>query len=133
MTHLDLDSASLLRLLAAFFGEDRIVYGMSLYAICGGDFSEVLASEQVHMAKGRMCLFTVVDEADHPKLVVDILPYVGGIVEMGLYEEQEFVEQALFRAGIKYVTISEEELRELLDVRSGVDLCTLLTAKVGSD
>ncbi len=85
------------------------------------------------MAKGRMCLFTVVDEADHPKLVIDLLPHVRGLVEMGRFEEQELVEEALFRAGVKYATISEDELRELQDSRSGLDLCTLLMAKVGSD
>jgi hypothetical protein len=133
MTHLDLNSASLLRLLTAFFGEDRVVYGMSLYAICGGDMSDVLPAEQVTMAKGRICLFTVVDESDSPKLVVDLLPREGGVVEMGRYEEQELVEHALLRAGVKYATISESELRDLQDVRSGLDICTLLTAKVGSD
>lgn len=133
MTHLDLDSASLLRLLTAFFGEDRVIYGMSLYAVCGGDLSDVVPLEQVLMAKGRMCLFTVVDESDYPKLVVDLLPCEGGVVEMGRYEEQDLVENALFRAGIKYAAISENELRELQDARSGLDLCTLLTAKVGSD
>jgi hypothetical protein len=133
MTHLDLDSALLLRLLTAFFGTDQIVYGMSLYVICGGDLPESFLANHVEMARGRTCLFTVVDEGDYPKLVIDILPYVGGIVEMGRFEEQELVEQALLRAGIKYVTISEDELRELQDPRSGLDLCTLLMAKVGSD
>ena len=101
MTHLDLDSATLFRLLTAFFGKDQILYGMSLYTICGGSLPEGILEDQVMILKALNCFFTVVDEADHPKLVIDLLPYTGGVIEMGRFEQQEVVEQALLRVGVK--------------------------------
>ena len=67
MIELDNNEAILFRLLASFFGRDKVIPQMSVLAACGGDLPEGKFSEQEQQilrisAKKMKCLFTVVNE-----------------------------------------------------------------------
>lgn len=129
MNSLDYRSAMLLRMLSAFFGVDRVLYGMSLLSVCGGEEAG-MGDEDRSFARGRKCLFTVVDYDDSPRMVVELLPGEGTVVEMGYYERQDFVEESLEQAGVRYVAVSIDEVDGVTDPDTPLDLCSLLTNKL---
>jgi hypothetical protein len=119
----------LLRLLSAFFGVDRVLYGMSLLSVCGGEEAGIGDADK-SFARGRKCLFTVVDYDDSPRMVVELLPGKGTVVEMDYYDRQAFVEESLEQAGIRYVTVSVDEVDGVSDPDTPLDLCSLLINKL---
>jgi hypothetical protein len=133
MKALDLDSASLFRLLSKLFGKDQVVFGMSLYLVCGGEFPQDTPEGDVLFARSRYCHFTVLDPADAPRLVIELLPRIDDVIEASRYEKQGFLEDSLRSIGIHYITLSAEELDLALDPTSGVDVCAILSAKVMND
>lgn len=97
-----LDEAILFRILTAVFGQERVIPSMSLKAL-------------VPTEHNFNCLFTVVDDDDQPKLVVEFFLTNSITIDLKEMERRVLVEQALVQNGIKYITISEDDM---LDIRS---------------
>ncbi len=134
MVSLSLPEAQLFRILTGFFGADRVVFGMSVSTVCGGNLPETLPGvnrSAREWAKRNRCLFTVVDHDDEPCMVVEFFSgYQEGIDPVEA-EHQQYLPAILSGAGIQYVTISNEEFSELLTPESNLDFYALLKAKIG--
>ena len=88
---MSLKEAQLFRLLVGFFGRDRVLFSMSVRAVCGGDLSalrEALDSETREWAESARCLFTVVDQDDDPKMVVEFEPDFSSYIEVDQLERK---------------------------------------------
>jgi hypothetical protein len=132
MTGYDLYTATFLRILTSLFGEDQVVVGMSLFVVCGGVMPLDFVDDHIEVAKNRKCLFTIVNQDDRPCLVIDFAPGRYSTIDMGTFEYAEQMERALTEVGVKYISIDVCELTALQDPHSNLDLCTLLSEKVGS-
>ena len=132
MVFVELQEAQLFNLLASFFGRDRVIPNMSVLSVCGGALPDgVLEPEKrAAWAKANKCLFTIVDVEDTPKLVVEFFSGFDKAVVATEAEHQRYLPQLLAAAGVRYITISEQEFSELLDPRSALDLFSLLEDKV---
>lgn len=134
MVEMSLAEAQLFRLLVGFFGTERVVWSMSTRAVCGG---ELLCDERATYAKQEpwptrdKCLFTVVDYDNMPKMVVEFSPDFSNYIEVEQLERQQHLPRLLEGYGIQYVTISNEELGEIVDPNSTLDFVTLLQDKIG--
>lgn len=134
MAEMSLNEAQLFRLLTGFFGEDRVLFSMSVRAVCGGDLSiitDVCDAETRAWAERSRCLFTVVDGADDPKMVVEFAPDFSLYIEVDQLERQNRLPGLLQSHGVQYLTISGTELNEILDPGSSLDLVALLKEKFG--
>lgn len=130
MVHLDIHEAVLFRLLTSFFGEDRVIPHMSVLAVCGGQLPFPVAElngssptllELSLWAKKNRCLFTVVDTDDSPKVVFEIFDGVDTFVVASQVEHQRYARPLLTGAGVKYLTISHEEIDEITDPQGRMD------------
>jgi len=136
MAEMSLEEAQLFRMLVSFFGKDRVLWSMSLRAVCGGDIPEQVrasSSEQVAWAENDRCLFTVVDHDDNPKMVMEFSPDYSDYIEVDQLERQKKLPPILGACGVQYVTISSQELVEILDPRSSLDFFSFLKDKFGVD
>lgn len=135
LTH---SEAILFRLLAGFFGKHRIVYGLSLMAVCGGElppnervFGNVDIRDDLNIwAKRNKCLFTITDDDDNPKLVVEFYSDRTDALEVQQLEHQQYMKPLLNACGVRYITISDDEFSEITDPRGQMDFFDLLKAKV---
>lgn len=132
MTFVELHEAQLFNLLASFFGRERVIPNMSVMSVCGGSLPEGLKNpaELTSWAKSNKCLFTIVDGDDTPKLVVEFFSGFEKSIVPKEEEHQRYLTQLLPAAGVRYITISDEEFSELLDPRGSLDLFALLEEKV---
>jgi hypothetical protein len=136
MAEMSLTEAQLFRLLTGFFGEDRVLFSMSVRAVCGGEITiktDVCDSETRAWAERSRCLFTVVDAADDPKMVVEFAPDFSSYIEVDQLERQNRLPGLLKSHGVQYLTITGTELNEILDPRSSLDLVALLKDRFGID
>jgi hypothetical protein len=141
MVNLSLREAQLFRMLTQFFGHDRVVLKMSVLAVCGGELPRTLPEALIEelprgklvdlasWAKRTRCLFTIVDQDDSPRLVVDFFSGFEDSVDAQEEENQRMLGPLLSKCQIPYVTISDSEFGDLLDPTSSLDFCTLLEAK----
>ncbi|MBX7145369.1 MAG: hypothetical protein K1X79_13035 [Oligoflexia bacterium] len=133
MTFTEVREAQLFRLLSGFFGRERVIPNMSVMCVCGGeppaDLRSVRGDLELWMRRNK-CLFTIVDEEDKPKLVVEFFSGTGDIIDAVELEHQAVLPQLLGAAGIRYITVSVNELAEILDPKSTIDFFSLLEAKV---
>lgn len=116
-------------MLAGFFGRDRIVPHMSVLAVCGGEVPSGIAVEQRPLpsnlkewAKGNRCLFTLVDAQDTPKLVLDFEALNDGTVDPDKIEYHRVLRPVLEAAGVRFLTITNDEFAELLRPTGNLDL-----------
>ena len=137
MTMLSMPEAQLFRLLASFFGEERVIPKMSVMAVCGGSLPEIGSADTVEQspslnrwARENKCLFTVVDHEDEPRLVVEFFAGFQSSVDVVEEAHQRVLPELLKTVGIHYVTISPEEFRDVLDPDSELDICALLNGKM---
>ena len=138
MIHLEHHEAVFFRLLAGFFGEERVIPYMSLRAACGGELpisDEVLRKElQIEdvtsWVLSQKCLFTVVDKDDQPKLVFDFFSGFDQAFEVKDVTGQQYLRPILFAAGVQYITITDEEFAEILDPSGKLDFYHWLKDKV---
>jgi hypothetical protein len=133
MVFIELHEAQLFKMLSSFFGRERVVPHMSVLSICGGELPEDYeeSSEALRSwAKATKCLFTIVDDDDTPKMVVEFFSGFEHAVDPVEEEHQRYLSRLLPAAGIRYVTISDLEFSELLDPKSSLDFFSLLEAKV---
>ncbi len=137
------NEAILFRILVAFFGEDRVVPHMSLISVCGGTLPESLhqsVSEGIHKdfkknpavwAKESKCLFTIVNEADDPCMVIDFVGEFDLVIDADHFQRQRFIKPVLEAAGIQYVTFNQREFSDLTKQDNRVELVHLLGEKIG--
>ncbi len=131
---MSLDEAQLFRLLVGFFGKDRVLFSMSVRAVCGGDLGvqpEALDNDTRAWAERNRCLFTVVDDEDDPKMVVEFEPDFSSFIEVEQLERKSRLPGILKAKGIQYLTISGKEMGEILDPNGTMDLVDLLKDRFG--
>jgi hypothetical protein len=134
MVEMSLAEAQLFRLLVGFFGRDRVVWSMSTRAVCGGSFPDPSGrSEDLDCtwAEADKCLFTVVDYDDNPKMVIEFSPDFSAYIEVEQIERQKRLPVLLGACGVQYVTMSSDELGEIMDPRSSLDFVAFLKGKFG--
>ena len=134
MAEMSLDQAQLFRLLVGFFGKDRVLFSMSVRAVCGGDLSvlpQALGEETLRWAEQNRCLFTVVDSYDDPKMVVEFEPDFSLYIEVDQLERQSMLPAILKANGVQYLTISGKEMGEILDPNSSLELVDVLKDRFG--
>jgi hypothetical protein len=129
MTEMSLDEAQLFRILGGFFGRERVVWNMSVRAVCGGEFSD--ANADFSWAEAATCLFTIVDEDDAPKMVVEFALNLKGTIDLQLLERQSRLPKLLESLGIRYIMLTASEFNEILDPGSSLDLVSLLEDRLG--
>ncbi|MEY4670079.1 MAG: hypothetical protein RL518_2778 [Pseudomonadota bacterium] len=131
---MSLNEAQLFRLLVGFFGRDRVLFSMSVRAVCGGDLSclpHALDEETRAWAERSRCLFTVVDAEDAPKMVVEFEPDFSHYIEVEQLERKSRLPGLLKANGIQYLTITGREMGEILDPNGGIDLVDVLKDRFG--
>jgi hypothetical protein len=134
MAEMSLNEAQLFRLLVGFFGKDRVLFSMSVRAVCGGDLSclpHALDEETRGWAERNRCLFTVVNEEDDPKMVVEFEPDFSSYIEVEQLERKSRLPALLKANGIQYLTITGREMGEILDPNGGIDLVDVLKDRFG--
>ena len=140
MIALNHDEAILFRVLADFFGRDRVIHGMSVLAVCGGELpdTEFLGLHQsvqesvriTQWARKNKCLFTIIDQMDNPKMVVEFFSGYENYIDLVELDHQTFLPALLEAAGIRYVTMSTCEFSEIIDPQKSLDFVSFLEAKV---
>ena len=137
MQELSLIEVQLYKLLTAFFGRENVVPNMRVIAICGGQLpTEIRDSISVNGVKmndwacANRGLFTIVDGQDLPRMVVEFFSSTDQTLDVRELEHKQYLQPILAAAGVRYVTISEGELAEMLDPRGNLDLCSFLEAQV---
>lgn len=91
----------------------------------------VCDAETKAWAERSRCLFTIVDGEDEPKMVVEFAPDFSSYIEVDQLERQSRLPLLLKSRGVQYLTISGDELNEILDPRSSLDLVALLKDRFG--
>ncbi len=131
---MSLNEAQLFRLLVGFFGKDRVLFSMSVRAVCGGDLSSLshmLDEETRAWAERNRCLFTVVDAEDDPRMVVEFEPDFSNFIEVDQLERKSRLPGLLKASGVQYLTITGEEMGEILDPNGTLDLVDVLKDRFG--
>jgi len=134
MAEMSLNEAQLFRLLVGFFGQDRVLFSMSVRAVCGGDLatlSHLLDDETKAWAERNRCLFTVVDAEDDPKIVVEFEPDFSNFIEVDQLERKSRLPALLKASGVQYLTITGEEMGEILNPNGTIDLVDVLKDRFG--
>ncbi len=134
MVTFELHEAQLFNMLSSFFGRDRVVPHMSVLSVCGGELPEAaqaLKNDLQTWARSNKCLFTIVDADDTPKMVVEFFSGFAQAVDPVEESHQRYLPVLLRAAGVRYVTISNNEFSEVLNPNGNMDFLTLLGAKVG--
>lgn len=140
MIDLSPEEAILMRLLAGFFGQDRVILRMSVLAVCGGELpANIVAILDGRGAGGlkvdqwaaeNKCLFTIVDDDDNPRMVVEFFSGYQQAIDVVEFEHQTYLAPILEAAGIKYVTMTNHEFSEIVDPQASLDFFSFLNAKV---
>ncbi len=134
MSEMSLEEAQLFRVLGTFFGRDRVVWNMSVRTVCGGALPPHTVQDGAVVAPWinvAGCLFTIVDEDDVPKMVVEFAVDHSRAIDLDLLERQYQLPKLLESCGIRYVVVSASEFQELLDPQSSLDLVSLLEDRLG--
>jgi hypothetical protein len=134
MSEMSLEEAQLFRVLGTFFGRDRVVWNMSVRTVCGGALPPGMAQEGQGVASwvtAAGCLFTIVNEDDVPKMVVEFAVDHSHAIDLELLERQHQLPKLLESCGIRYVVLTGSEFQEILDPQSSLDLVSLLKDRLG--
>jgi hypothetical protein len=133
MAHMDLREAQLFRILSSFFGRDRVVFRMSALAVCGGQLPPGVEFGEFDLAgwaRLNPCLFTIVDGDDNPFMVIEFFSGFEVSIDVAEVEHQRYLRPLLAAAGIRYITMSDDEFSDILDPDGGLDILSFLKAKV---
>jgi hypothetical protein len=131
MSEMTLEEAQLFRVLGGFFGRDRVVWNMSVRTVCGGSLPAEMAESVAGWVNVAGCLFTIVDQDDTPKMVVEFAPDLSRCIDLQLLERQSQLPRLLGLCGIHYVSMTDDEFQEILDPHSSLDLTSLLKDRLG--
>ena len=141
MVALDHNEAILFRLLASFFGKDRVIPHMSVMAICGGvlpqsldsSFSEEVQNDfhksVLEWARESKCLFTVVNTQDVPKLVIEFVSGFSEVIDLKELNRQRCTRPLLQAADVPYITVSPQEFSEFTNPHSSLTFFSFLQSK----
>lgn len=136
MGEMSLEEAQLFRMLSGLFGRERVVWNMSVRSVCSGaasgrvDIASVQADAWFDISG---CLFTIVDDDDTPKMVVEFAPDFSRYIEVSQMERHQRLPSLLERCGIRYISISSADFRDMTDPGSSLDLVSYLKDKFGID
>jgi hypothetical protein len=136
MSEMSLQEAQLFRMLVSFFGQERVLWGMSVKAVCGGEYPhlhDLPVAATSAWADGDRCLFTVVDEQDEPKMVVEFAPDYSRYIEVDRLDRHTMLPRLLGARGVQYVTMTAKELDEIIDPGGTLDLVAFLQDKFEVD
>ena len=79
MDFFDLSEAQFFRLLCRLFGAEQVIPKMSVYTVCGGKLPRTVdgleGSDIQGWAKANQCLFTILDQDDNPRVVIELSDY----------------------------------------------------------
>lgn len=106
---------------------------MSVQAVCGAALERVPQDAEVDLrtwAKRDQCLFTITDHNDNPCLVIDIEPDFSSQIDLALLNHKRLMPGIMLAAGIRYVTIRADEISEILNPESTLDLVSFLKGKI---
>ena len=126
MIALDTDEAILFRLLSGFFGTENVIPHMSVAAVCDGAIDD---PKILIWAKKEKCLFTIVDNQDAPRLVVEFFSGFDRPFEVRHETHQRLVKPLLMSVGVPYITISHDEFSEITDSNGSMDFFQWLKDK----
>lgn len=121
-------------MLEDFFGRDRVVWNMSIRSVCGGDYptqDNEPAEAVARWAETAGCLFTVVDENDNPKMVVELALDLSQSIDVSLLDRQQRLPRLLEQSGVQYVLVTQDEFAEIVDPRGSLDLISVLKDRFG--
>lgn len=136
MSEMSLAEAQLFRMLGAFFGRERVVWNMSVRTVCGGVYPTITgetAESVADWAEASLCLFTVVDADDNPKMVVEFAPDFSAFIEVKQIDRHQRLPLLLQACGIEYVSVTSKEFQEIVDPASSLDFVSLLKERFGID
>jgi hypothetical protein len=134
MIEMSLHEAQLFRMLESFFGRDRVVWNMSVKSVCGGEYpgrAEESEAAIARWAEVSGCLFTVVDNNDNPKMVVEFASDLTHVIDVAQLDRQQKLPKLLEQQGIQYVLVTLEEFAEILDPNGSLDLLSVLQDRLG--
>lgn len=76
MDFFDLSEAQFFRLLCRLFGAEQVIPKMSVYTVCGGKLPRMVdgleGGDIQGWAKANQCLFTILDQDDNPRVVIEL-------------------------------------------------------------
>jgi hypothetical protein len=131
---IDLREAQLYRILMRVFGRERIVPQARISFVCSGNLPELCPETNPgyrDWAEGFRCLFTLVNNEDEPRLVVEFRSDFTETVDIREVERDRYLPEVLQRQGIHYMTVSEAEFGELLSAESEMCFLHLMECKFG--
>lgn len=134
MSEMSLSEAQLFRMLVGLFGRERVVWNMSVRAVCGGGYpvdGDDSAAAIAEWAEVSACLFTVVDFDDVPKMVVEFAPDFSLYVDVKEVDRHQRLPQLLDARGVRYISITQAEFSDMTDSKSSLDLVSFLKDKFG--
>lgn len=133
MNGMTVSEAQLFRLLSGFFGSDRVIWSMSVKTVCSGKIPSVRDGDSEDFRKwvsrGR-CLFTIVNDDDEPKLVIEFAPDFSSVIELSDLAQQRFLPRVLKAAGIQYLTVQADEFEDMIRPDGNLDIPGWLRDKV---
>ena len=91
----------------------------------------MLDEETRAWAERNRCLFTVVDAEDDPRMVVEFEPDFSKFIEVDQLERKSRLPGLLKASGVQYLTITGEEMGEILDPNGTIDLVDVLKDRFG--
>ena len=134
LTH---DEALLFRILSGFFGRERVVPRMSVKSVCGDKLPAKFQNKESFdinkWAIENKCLFTIVDESDNPYMVIEFFSGFEKSVDVVEVEHQTFLPEILKSAGIRYITMTNQEFLDLTNPNNSFDFLSFIKAKVSED
>jgi hypothetical protein len=134
MIEMSLQEAQLFRMLESFFGRDRVIWNMSVRTVCGGSYPSMAnESEEVvaRWAEVSGCLFTVVDNDDTPKMVIEFAADLTSTIDVEQLNRQQRLPDLLQACGVQYVLMTQDEFDEILDPDGSLDFVSVLKDRFG--
>lgn len=134
MSEMSLVEAQLFRMLVGLFGRERVVWNMSVRAVCGGSYplKDGESSDEVaEWAEAEPCLFTIVDADDAPKMVIEFTPNFSLYVDVKQIDRHQRLPALLDSQGVRYISVTQAEFSDMTDPKSSLDLVSFLKDKFG--
>jgi hypothetical protein len=139
MINLDLRQAQLFRMLSTLFGEEQVLPNLSLRMIlgsCEGVDVSIFSAEGVSDSApaviptkadlDRRCLFTVLDDQDKPRVVVDFSGFGDSFIDADALKRHEVIQRVLGSVGLKFLLIHPKDFESILDRDSETTLVGVL-------
>jgi hypothetical protein len=134
MESLNLRQAQLLRLLTSIFGKDRVIPRMRIIAVCGGTLPlQQIPGLEVDLelwGQQAKCLFTIVDQADMPTLVIDLIDDPARAIDVEQLAYLQIAKVLLGAVGVVHLTLTEVEVENALGEGKPQDFRSYLEAKI---